>query len=798
MIFKRYIWCFVVVFLFWVITPAYAMNVTLQWDPNTEPNLAGYKIYYDTDSGAPYNPAVGDRATNNPDGPPIVLGSDTTEITLAGLSDGKVYFFSITAFDDQGQESDYSNEVTTDNSPPGKVTNLSSSPDRQTWSNDNTVTVSWTAADDGSLGSGVDGYSILWNTNPTTVPDTSKDIGAVTTTTSAPLADGNSHWFHIRAVDVAGYWGEAEHWGPFYIQTGAPSILNYPTIDYGNNTIEITYSKTTMQNAMVQGNYRFNPSLNIVSITNPSGSTYRLTMASVPEHIIFTLTVNNITDVAGNAVTPSSVRINDNDNDQMADDWESRHGVTNPGGDPDSDGLSNLQEFNGGGTLSTDPNNPDTDGDQLPDGWEVGNGLDPLDATGANGKGGDLDSDGWTNYEEYVGGSDPADPAEHPPALQPPDMQIKEVAPHHNAGISDQTRVPSNTSFYLRIEDADGIDITDSGSIRFTIDDGVNPVYQRDLSNTTVVRVTKLTGEDSTRVTALWVVYHRSAEVGLGDYPFDANINIKLDAMDSTGSRMAQQSYDFKTETQTAHDLAALNSPDTDPVDPADPALGDPEHSYDAGIEVSSGDLKGAKVVYDTSEPVQPAFGPTNEIPSANVAGVTGVGIPVNLQPPTLFTTPVKIFIPCPGYPDVSNLSVYFYTGTAWVVACDPDGTVLPGGEGWMVPGSRVNHNNGNPSTIEIKVYHFSAAQAGVLTDGSSSALVGCFISTSAYGSLLESPLKDVGKSLHITLILLFMGAFVAPWFVIVRKLIKEANGAMKSDTLRLFGRGLKGRRDCP
>ena len=86
MIFKRYIWCFVVVFLFWVITPAYGMNVTLQWDANTEPNLAGYKVYYDTDSGAPYNPAVEDRATNNPDGPPIVLGSDATEITLAGRS----------------------------------------------------------------------------------------------------------------------------------------------------------------------------------------------------------------------------------------------------------------------------------------------------------------------------------------------------------------------------------------------------------------------------------------------------------------------------------------------------------------------------------------------------------------------------------------------------------------------------------------------------------------------------------------------------------------------------------------
>ena len=721
------------------------MEVTLQWDPNTEPNLAGYKVYYDTDSGAPYSPAVEDRATNNPDGPPVVLGRDATEITLAGLTDGKVYYFAITAFDDQGQESDYSNEVTTDASPPSKVTNLSSIPDKETWSSDSTVTVSWTAADDGALGSGVNGYSIAWDTNPTTIPDTSIDIGAVTTTTSSTLSDGNSHWFHIRAVDKAGYWGETEHWGPFYIQTGAPYILNHPTIDYGNNSIQITYSKTFMQNAMVEGNYRFNPSLIIVDIANPSDSTYRLTMTSVPENTVFTLTVDNITDAAGNAVTPSTVRINDNDNDQMADDWEGIHSVSSPDGDPDSDGLSNLQEFNGGGSLSTDPNDPDTDDDELPDGWEVINGLDPLDASGVNGKDGDLDGDGWSNYEELVGGSDPADPGDQPPGLTPPDLRIKEVSPHQNAGINDSTRVPITTSFYLLIEDPDGIDITDTGSIRFTIDDGINFVYQRDLGDNAVVRVTKLTDEVDTQVTELWVVYHRSAEQGLGNYPFDMDINIKVDARDRTGSQMAQQSYDFRTETQAAHDLAALNSPDTDPVDPEDPALVDPEHSYDAGIEVSSGVLEGAMVVYDTGEPVKPVFGPTNEIPLANVAGVTGVGVPLNLQPPTLFATPVKIFIPCPGYPYVSDLSVYLYNGSDWVAACDADGNVLAGGEGWMVPGSRVDHNNGDPSTIEIKIYHFSGAQA-VAEDGysdSGSLLAGCFISSAVPSSMFESYTKD-------------------------------------------------------
>jgi hypothetical protein len=72
----------------------------------------------------------------------------------------------------------------------------------------------------------------------------------------------------------------------------------------------------------------------------------------------------------------------------------------------------------------------------------------------------------------------------------------------------------------------------------------------------------------------------------------------------------------------------------------------------------------------------------------------------------------VKIFIPCHGVKDVGNLSLYHFNGMKWRRACDADGNILSGGEGWLVPGSRVNHNDANPPLIEIEVYHFSAAQA--------------------------------------------------------------------------------------
>jgi hypothetical protein len=108
-----------------------------------------------------------------------------------------------------------------------------------------------------------------------------------------------------------------------------------------------------------------------------------------------------------------------------------------------------------------------------------------------------------------------------------------------------------------------------------------------------------------------------------------------------------------------------------------------------------------------------PTFGSTDELPTCNISGFGAVGVPVNLQPSIVFTVPVKIFIPCPGKTDVSGLSIALYTGTGWVLACDAGGNVQPSGNGWMVPGSRVNHNNGSPSTIEIKVHHFSGAQVG-------------------------------------------------------------------------------------
>ncbi len=89
-------------------------------------------------------------------------------------------------------------------------------------SSDNTVQVGFTGAFDAV--SGVDGFSYAWTTSPSTVPDQTKEAEQnATSATSPPLADGDSHWFHLRTRDNAGNWSAPSHLGPFVIETGGTS-----------------------------------------------------------------------------------------------------------------------------------------------------------------------------------------------------------------------------------------------------------------------------------------------------------------------------------------------------------------------------------------------------------------------------------------------------------------------------------------------------------------------------------------------------------------------------------------------
>jgi len=113
----------------------------------------------------------------------------------------------------------------------------------------------------------------------------------------------------------------------------------------------------------------------------------------------------------------------DRDADQLNDDWEATYfaNLAQTGsGDADSDGATNEQEE----TAATDPTNaaswPDTDGDLLKDAWEIQyfGDLDiDNDANNANDGAADFDTDGATDSQEFLAGTNPTLASSLPPSV---------------------------------------------------------------------------------------------------------------------------------------------------------------------------------------------------------------------------------------------------------------------------------------------------------------------------------------------------------------------------------------------
>ncbi len=114
---RRILWAPIAATLLLGIRPvaATAGSLSLAWDPNTEEDLAGYKVYIGTASQT-FSQVIDVR--------------HVTAFTATDLLEGETYFSTVTAYDIYMNESDFSNEVSTTipvtapppeplNSPPG-------------------------------------------------------------------------------------------------------------------------------------------------------------------------------------------------------------------------------------------------------------------------------------------------------------------------------------------------------------------------------------------------------------------------------------------------------------------------------------------------------------------------------------------------------------------------------------------------------------------------------------------------------------------------------------------------------
>ena len=85
--------------------PAGAWEVTLAWDPNNEPKLDGYTVYCAKHTPGPPYDYVGDLPLNELPNPDMPMAS------LTDLEEHVNYYFALTAYDSEGNESSFSREL---------------------------------------------------------------------------------------------------------------------------------------------------------------------------------------------------------------------------------------------------------------------------------------------------------------------------------------------------------------------------------------------------------------------------------------------------------------------------------------------------------------------------------------------------------------------------------------------------------------------------------------------------------------------------------------------------------------
>lgn len=161
-----------------------AGSVSVSWQPNSETDLSGYKVYYGTSS----------RSYSK-----VVDVGNVTLYEVTELTSGIEYFFAVTAYDTAFNESGYSNEVSTviggekDSIPP-------SSPEVSTYGiRDTGIYVYWLDNQEADL----DGYKVHYGTSSGNY-STVVDVGNVTNYTTGTLTRGVKYYVVVTAYDISG------------------------------------------------------------------------------------------------------------------------------------------------------------------------------------------------------------------------------------------------------------------------------------------------------------------------------------------------------------------------------------------------------------------------------------------------------------------------------------------------------------------------------------------------------------------------------------------------------------------
>jgi hypothetical protein len=261
------------------------------------------------------------------------------------------------------------------------------------------------------------------------------------------LSSNQIYYFAVSAYSTKNIEGPKSGTITYAIQ---PYIIEFPTVSQNTRTIEVQFSKTGLNGVLEKTNYDFSPYISVDELAQTENG-YRLSTGYIPEYTIFTMILSNITDSNDLGLISNQIKLNDDDQDSMADDWESKHQAYNPNSDLDGDELRNLEEF----TSGTNPLDADSDNDGMDDGWEVRNGLNPNVDDAAE----DLDGDNISNFDEYIQNTGVSNrPPEKPQPLSPTDgasdislIPLLKTEPYedseNDAQVSTQWQISLEPSF---------------------------------------------------------------------------------------------------------------------------------------------------------------------------------------------------------------------------------------------------------------------------------------------------------------------------------------------------------------
>ncbi|MDP7360354.1 MAG: fibronectin type III domain-containing protein, partial [Pseudomonadales bacterium] len=224
-------------------------TMQLSWTGNAESDIAGYKVYYDTDgSGWPYANSVS-------------TGSAGTSYTLTGLSTGTGYYVVVVAVDSGGNESWVSNEVSVSTQPSAPIS-LSFQ----------------TQPGNGTVGS-------ILSTQPVVVINASEGgrAGSATNPVTLSITSGFADLLGTTTVDAVN--GTATFSNLYVNQTGSSYTLTASSSGLAS-AVSTNFSVSNVPVASDQSeNVTTDTAKNItLSVTDNDGDDVQVKIATFPDH----------------------------------------------------------------------------------------------------------------------------------------------------------------------------------------------------------------------------------------------------------------------------------------------------------------------------------------------------------------------------------------------------------------------------------------------------------------------------------------------------------------------------------